>query len=205
MFLSFYIKATAWIKILSLLFFSLFFLNCAGTLEQDLKELDKIYGYCDNPQRNLRGNKYDTCKAKERAAGPDGKVDEKSALTFDEIVEKIRGGPRETIINSTANPFLWRASLKTMSPYDLKIADNQGGFIQTEWIYKDDKPNNRCLIKIQITSIELISTGVETNIKCEDKIENSWRDDNYKYLDEEKQLILKILELANNYSYENSN
>lgn len=126
MFFSLYIKAISWIKISSLLFFSLFFLNCAGTLEQDLKELDKIYGYCDNPQRNLRGNKYDTCKAKERAAGPDGKVDEKSALSFDEVVEKIRGGSKETIINSTANPFLWRASLKTMSPYDLKIADNQG-------------------------------------------------------------------------------
>ena len=200
MLFSLFCKVVSHLKIISILLFPLFFLNCAGTLEEDLKKLDQIYGYCDNPQRNLRGLKYDTCKAKERAAGPDGKVDDKSPLSFDELVEKFTGGPKQTLVTASVNPYLWRSSLETVEAYDLKIADNQGGFIQTEWIYESNEPNKRCIIKIQINSIELVSDGVQTTIKCEEKIKDNWQDDGSNYFAEEKKLILRILELASRYS-----
>ena len=197
-------KFLSLIKIIFVLSFSVFFINCAGTLEQDLKKLDEIYGYCDNPQRNLRGSKYETCKAKERAAGPEGKADEKTAMSFDTIVEKIRGGPKQNVFSAPVNPSLWRGSLEALKPYDLKIADNQGGFIQTEWIYNSNEPNSRCIIKIQINSIELVSNGVDAVIQCQKKLGDIWQNDDIQYITEEKKLILKILELANNHSSENS-
>lgn len=200
MFFSQLFKVAFNFKIISTLLFSFFFLNCAGTLEEDLKKLDQIYGYCDNPQRNLRGTKYDTCKAKERAAGPDGKTDEQSALSVNDLLEKFNGGPKQTLVTASVNPYLWRSSLETVKPYDLKIADNQGGFIQTEWIYESNNPNKRCIIKIQINSIELVSDGVQTTIKCEEKIKDNWQGDGSNYLAEEKKLILRILELASRYS-----
>ena len=197
-------KAISYFKMVTFLLFSLFFVNCAGTLDQELEKLDEIYGYCDNPQRNIRGVEYDVCKAKERAMGPDGKADEKDPLNFTELVEKIRGGPNQTIVNASVNKHLWRSSLEVMTPYELKIADNQGGFIQTEWIYRKDEPNSRCIIKIQISSIELISTGVKASISCQEKINSNWLSDNVEYTAEQKQLTLKILELANQYSSEPS-
>lgn len=197
-------KFLSLIKIIFVLSFSVFFINCAGTLEQDLKKLDEIYGYCDNPQRNLRGSKYETCKAKERAVGPDGKADEKTAMSFDTIVEKIRGGPKQNVFSAPVNPSLWRGSLKALKPYDLKIADNQGGFIQTEWIYNSNEPDSRCIIKIQINSIELVSNGVDAVIQCQKKLGDIWQNDDIQYIAEEKKLILKILELANNHYSENS-
>ena len=82
----------------------------------------------------------------------------------------------------------------------MKIADSQGGFIETEWINDSSNNSQRCLIKIQVRSTELISTGVSTNFICEKKVGGSWISDNQDYLEEEKQLTLKILEIAGNLS-----
>ena len=70
---------------------------------------------------------------------------------------------------NSVNPYLWGASLEITSSYPLKIADNQGGYIETDWIYDLENLNQRCLIKIQISSNELISTGVATKFICETK------------------------------------
>ena len=187
-------------KALIFIFGSFFFINCAGTLERDLKELDKIYGYCDNPHRNIKGMKYKTCKDKERARGPDGKVDKAKDLNLNDIIDGITGRSDATIVAASTNPFLWRSALEVVESYDLKIADNQGGFIQTEWIYKADTPNNRCMIKIKVHTAELVSTGVTSIINCEEKQDNIWQSDNIVYTNEQKQLTLKILELSQQYS-----
>ena len=38
-----------------------FFYSCtnANKSEENLKKLDKIYGYCDNPHREISGERYD--------------------------------------------------------------------------------------------------------------------------------------------------
>ena len=97
---------------------------------------------------------------------------------------------------NSVNPHLWRASLDLTSSYALKIADNQGGFIETDWITNSTNQNQRCLIKIKIVSSELISTGVSTKFICEKKDADSWISDGKNYLSEEKQLTLKILKTA---------
>ena len=91
------------------------------------------------------------------------------------------------------NPFLWRAALDITSQYPLKIADNQGGYIETDWIVDENIEQKRCLMKIQLTSAELLSTSVNTNIVCQNKSSDSWVPDTDSYLEEEKQITLKIL------------
>ena len=49
-------------------------------------------------------------------------------------------GKKENVVyQSNVNPYLWNASLEVTKKYPLKIADNQGGFIETDWIYENNK------------------------------------------------------------------
>ena len=182
-----------------LLIFSLFILvSCAGNLEEKKKKWDQIYGYCDNPQRDIRGYKYEICKAKERAAGPDGKGETQEPFSITEFFSRDKSNAG--VLRPAVNQYLWLGALDATSPYDLKIADNTGGFIQTEWISNSTIKNERCMIKVQVVSPDLISTGVKTNFICEKLIGNTWESDETDYLQEEKQLTLKILESARQYS-----
>jgi len=195
-------KNVNFLHIIFIIITSLFLFNCSGTHERNLEKFDKIYGYCDNPHRGIKGTTYEICKAKEQARGPDGKEGEMENIDLQNLFGKIRGNSnaQTTVVN--VNPFLWRSSLEVTKDYDLKFVDNAGGYIQTEWLYQSNNPNKRCMIKIQINSIELRSDSVETRFICEDQVNSIWVNDNLNYISEEKQLTLKVLELAFNYSYE---
>ena len=106
------------------------------------------------------------------------------------------GGGKNVVYQYSVNPYLWNASLEVTRSYPIKIADNQGGFIETEWINEPNKENQRCLIKIRILSKELITTGVDTKFLCENKDNDIWTSDNQEYIEEEKQITLRILEIA---------
>ena len=58
----------------------------------------------------------------------------------------------------------------------------------------------RCLIKVQITSIEIISTGVSSKLTCQSKEGDSWYNDQKDYFDQEKKLTLTILSKAKEFS-----
>ena len=120
----------------------LFFIySCTGTYEKNMAELDEVYG-CDSPHKNLSKSKYRACLAKQRAGG-ETMFD--LADSFDGLLGKGEGN---VIYKSTINPYLWNASLEVTEKYPLKIADNQGGFIETDWIYENNNLSKRCLIKI---------------------------------------------------------
>lgn len=172
--------------------------SCAGNLEKDIAEYDRFYGYCDNPHREITGPAYDTCKAKERALGANGTAGEFKPFSITDLLS----GKNNTVAVSNTNKFLWQASLNIMSNYELRIADNSGGYIQTEWIIDPAIKEQRCMIKIQIVSPELVSNGVKTNFLCE-KLENEkWAKLNKNFIEEEKQLTLKILSTAQTISSE---
>tara|TARA_X000000950_G_scaffold135127_1_gene168128 strand:+ start:9483 stop:10085 length:603 start_codon:yes stop_codon:yes gene_type:complete len=180
-----------------------------GNHQKNLAELDEIYGKCDNPMRanehganNKNSRKYRNCKAKEMAGG-------KSLFDLEESFKDAFGlggeNKSDVLIMSSVNPLLWRASLDVTKDYPLKIADNQGGYIETDWIYGENGSlsTNRCLIKIQILSQELISTGVNTNFICEVKDGNNWSKDENDYIQEEKQITLSVLERASDLAQSN--
>jgi hypothetical protein len=163
-------------------------------LEKNLVELDKVYGVCDNPMRQYTKAQKKTCKAKERAAGPDGKVDDPINIT--ELIENYKNGGKTVYASSSVNTHLWNASLVLLEPYSLKIADSQGGVINTDWIMEKSDPTKRCSIKINISSQELISTGVKVNLLCEEQELENWYPDNFNYSNEEKEMTIKILAIA---------
>lgn len=169
----------------------LIFYSCTGgNYEKKVAELDEIYG-CDNPVRNLSKRKYKECIAAERGNNE----------SFFDINKSFQdafnlGGNQNVIFQNPVNPFLWNAALETTSSYSLKIADNQGGFIETDWIYESGSPQDRCLIKIRVVSAELVSNGVVTKFICENKINDQWITDKKVYTEEEKSITLKILNTA---------
>ena len=57
---------------------------------------------------------------------------------------------------------------------------------------------NYILIKIQVLSSDLTTTGVTTNFICETKNNVNWVPDNKDYTQESNQITLKILEIAGN-------
>ena len=159
---------------------------CSGTYDKNMSKLDELYGECANPANSSRYKKgskrWERCKARERSEG------ERLFDIAGEINDLIGGGSNKVVYQNNINPYLWNGSLKVTNNYPLKIADNQGGFIETDWIYSLGIENQRCLIKIQVTSSELITSGVSATFLCEDKINETWVSDNKNYPDEEKKL-----------------
>ena len=186
---------------------SLALVSCGGSglldsskHQENMAKLDKIYGPCDNPAKILLPKQKKLCEAKARAAGPDGVIGEGINLT-----DLISRKQTPTIISSSVvNKDLWNASLKILDPYTIKNIDFEGGFIQTDWIYNADSPNERCLIKSHVTSIELVSTGVNVKIICENLSNDIWYPSEKNLLTEEKNLTLKILEESYRLNQEQS-
>ena len=177
-------------------------LSCQGTMDREMEKMDRIYGYCDNPHRDLNDMDYEICKAKERARAPSNKNENMEPFNLTDLIDKVRGeglGNNE-YTKANVNPFLWQGSIDVTSIYDLKIADATGGFIQTEWILDENALDKRCMIKIQVVSPEYVSTGVKSKFLCENKNQDTWLTDGEDYFEEEKMLTLKILEASQKYS-----
>ena len=172
----------------------------ANKSEENLKKLDKIYGYCDNPHRNIPPKQYETCIAKQDAAGPDGEIGE--SVNISEIFDKFnnRSNNDQVTYIRSVNAELWRGAIDVLSPYSLKLIDSEVGYVETDWIYEKNLPTKRCLIKVQITSVEIISTGVSTKLTCQTKEDESWYNDQINYFDQEKKLTITILSKAKEFS-----
>ena len=86
-----------------------------------------------------------------RAAGPDGENGE--PLNITKMIEDFRsGGSKNVYQGMSINENLWEASLILLDQYPLDIVDSQGGFISTAWIIGKGNLNQRCLIKVNVTS-----------------------------------------------------
>lgn len=167
-----------------------------GEMASNMSKLDDVYGACKNPHKILNAKERMLCEDRQRAAGPGGDV--KSPLNLSKLTAGLRGDGSTTIIQGlTVNQYLWQASLNLLDAYPIKIVDSQGGFVSTEWITNSSSPNQRCNIKVTVTSKDLVSNGVKVKLVCENNIDGSWFTDNTTYINEEKDLTLKILELAN--------
>ena len=168
-----------------------------GDIQKNLEASDKIYGKCNNPNRQFSYRDKKICEDKARAAGPDGVVDDPINIT--EIFNR-GGGDNVVYAGANLNQNLWNGSLAVLEQYPLKTVDSQGGFIATDWILDKEQPNQRCLIKVNVISRELISTGVNTKIICQNKEMENWYTNEKNFIEEEKQITLKILEKASQLS-----
>ena len=172
----------------------IFFVSCSGTYEENQKRLNELHGKCNNPSNPLTTKQRNRCLTEERAKG-ESLFGLAEGNNLGDIFD--RSDKQNVIYQSPVNPYLWRASLEMTSSYPLKIADNQGGYIETDWIVDKNNQAQRCIIKINILSAELISTAVSSRLICENKSNDLWVSDSVQYVEEEKQLTLKILKLGN--------
>lgn len=167
----------------------------SGNLEKNLAKLDKQYGYCDNPHRDLSDYEYKVCKDQERAAGEGFVFQEKT------MQELLLGSLKDQMGNqsfggSNINMHLWNGAIKTLQNYPLKNVDAIGGYLETEWIFQNNNVNERCTVKISISSKELLTTAVESRIICQNKINDEWQNSTVNYEEESKQIKLTVLKHA---------
>ena len=72
------------------------------------------------------------------------------------------------------NPYLWKASLETISFMPLSSADPFAGLIITDW-YSQNNINERCKINIFIRGVELKTSNLKVNSFCQTLSDtNNW-------------------------------
>lgn len=80
----------------------------------------------------------------------------------------IFGGPKKEnatgMASATVNPFIWRASLDTISFMPLASADALGGVIVTDWYTSPGAPNERIKITIYVTNPQLRADAIKVTI-----------------------------------------
>jgi hypothetical protein len=72
------------------------------------------------------------------------------------------------------NPYLWSASLETLSFMPLSSADPFGGTIFTDWYSSDLNENERCKINVFISGAELKTQNLRVASFCEVFKNNKW-------------------------------
>jgi hypothetical protein len=72
------------------------------------------------------------------------------------------------------NPYLWSASLETLSFIPLSSADPFGGTIFTDWYSTTANENERCKINVFISGAELKTQNLRVSSFCEVFKNNKW-------------------------------
>ena len=141
-------------NIIFLVLISSILLGCGSKHQENVARLDEVHGVCDNPARILTKRQYENCKMKQRGkAGDELEIDDLSTSLGDLISDQLGLGTTIMGGSSFANRYLWQASLEVLSPFPIKIADNGGGYIETDWIIDyNQSSNKRCQIKIMVRS-----------------------------------------------------
>ena len=84
------------------------------------------------------------------------------------VVEEVSGG---------VNPYLWRASLDTLSFLPIETADSIGGLINYDWQSFESLPGERVKATVFILDTRLRADGVKVSVFRQRKDENGdWVD-----------------------------
>jgi len=91
----------------------------------------------------------------------------------------VFGGPKkpgspDMMGTTTVNPFIWRASLDTLSFMPLSSADAVGGVIVTDWYTAPSKHQERIKVTIYVTNPQLRADAVKVTIYKQVNKGGSW-------------------------------
>ena len=189
-----------------LMLISSILIGCGSRHQENVARLDEVHGVCDNPARILTKRQYEICKIKQRGnTGEELDIDDLSTSLGELVSDQLGLGTTILGGSSFANRYLWQASLDVLTPFPIKIADNGGGYIETDWIIDyNQSSDKRCQIKVMVRSSELVSNGLKSTLNCQNFDGKNWNADGQKYPNEEKNITLKILEVAQTFSLETS-
>ena len=191
-------------KIVLMMLISSILYGCGSKHQENVARLDEVHGVCDNPARILTKRQYEICKMKERGnTGGELDIDDLETSLGELLSDQLGLGTTVVGGSSFANRYLWQASLDVLSPFPIKIADNGGGYVETDWIIDyNQSSDKRCQIKVMVRSSELVSNGLKSTLNCQDFDGENWNADRQEYPNEEKNITLKILEVAQIFSLE---
>ena len=89
------------------------------------------------------------------------------------------GGPKKPgspgmMASATANPFIWRASLDTLSFMPLASVDALGGVIVTDWYTAPSTPHERIKVTIYVTNPQLRTDAIKVTIYKQTNKRGAW-------------------------------
>ena len=87
---------------------------------------------------------------------------------------KEESGASIATIGMPINPYLWSASLETLSFIPLSSADPFGGTIFTDWYSSESNENERCKINVFIKGADLKTQNLRVSSFCEVFKNNKW-------------------------------
>ncbi len=168
------------LRIIFLFLFCVFLLSCNKNLTEEEKKELWSKAQTTNEIVERSGTKFNTAKNKKLALSDaqnrlrtgGGLLGNKAGITF--------GGKKDGDENKVANigmpinPYLWKASLETLSFMPLSSADPFGGTIITDWYTAASNENERCKLNIFINGVELKTTNLKVSSFCQQYKEQRW-------------------------------
>ena len=156
-----------------LLFFLMFFIfSCAGDREK--KDNSELYsksqtrgaiiertGATIGGDDTAKGRKLQMEYAENKMASGGGLFGKKGVDLLNQDKQTASIG-----VGMPINPYLWKASLETISFMPLSSADPFAGLIITDW-YSQNNINERCKINIFIRGVELKTSNLKVNSFCQ--------------------------------------
>ena len=76
--------------------------------------------------------------------------------------------------SATVNPFIWRASLDTLSFMPLASVDALGGVIVTDWYTAPSTPQERIKVTIYVTNPQLRTDAIKVTIYKQANKRGAW-------------------------------
>ena len=89
-------------------------------------------------------------------------------------INKEGSGSGFATVGMPINPYLWSASLETLSFIPLSSADPFGGTIFTDWYSSELNENERCKVNVFIKGAELKTQNLRVSSFCEIFKNNKW-------------------------------
>ena len=140
---------------------------------QTTGEIINRSGTVINSANNKKGALRDAETRLSTGGGLFGKKDGITLFGDDDEKNKTNQGLVGSV-GMPINPYLWKASLETLSFIPLSSADPFGGTIFTDWYTNELNENERCKINVFINGAELRSQNLRVSSFCEVFKNNKW-------------------------------
>ena len=121
---------------------------------------------------NSANNKELAIREAETRNSTGGGLFGKDGINIFDTGQKQGGG--FATVGMPINPYLWSASLETLSFIPLSSADPFGGTIFTDWYSTEANENERCKINVFISGAELKTQNLRVSSFCEVFKNNKW-------------------------------
>ena len=101
-----------------------------------------------------------------------GMLGNKASFNF--LGEENKNSQQTSTVGMPINPYLWKASLETISFMPLSSTDPFGGTMITDWYTVESALNERCKLNVFIKGLELKTENLEVLSFCQILKNNHW-------------------------------